>query len=845
MSRFRPTRASTALSDYWNALQSGTQADELARLADLVEPSEREAIQRVRAMHQPHVPDPQFALRLERILMNAAAHPASQAVPLPRIPTRRAPAATHPGGTRPAMPPRALVHYGSIALRVALVLLLAFLTASGIWLFTRHDGNQQIATPPVATPTVNASPDVPMYRGNAARTGVFPGPALVGSPVELWQVQIGDSLTSTPALANGVLYIGAGGKGILAIDSQTGDTLWSYPANAPVPSSPAVADGIVYAVQEDGLLLVLDAKTGTERWTMPGIRPGANPLVDGGVVYMEGDSGAFYALDATTGSAIWTATMTEPVWKSATIADGRIYVGTHDGVVHTLNADNGDEIWTYTLDHPESGVTINTVAAGHGRVYIGTNNPASTTTFGQTIALDATTGKHIWSIDAGPDSGFGPPVVGASLVYASGNDGVLSALDPATGETRWTYDVGDRFDAAPALVDDTLYIGSADGRLIALDAKSGTETWTMSLDGGIKTGPTVSGGVAYVGTIFGNLYAITGSGMLAARDLSTPSSRGGAVPMTTPAATPAQSTGATEVWSLTQGGSEPLFHPSAVRISPDGMIWVPNGRTSQYQIFTPDGAFIETWGKPGNGPGQFNFLRNNSGGDTFGAVAFAPDDTFYVADLGNHRIQHFAADRTYLGEWGSFGANDGQFISPIDIAVDSHGNVFVVDDKRNDIQKFDAGGKHLATFGGYGHGPGQLDFPGFMALDRDGNVWVADGENGRIEQWTNEGVFVREVTLDEITMIPVALAFDRDQRLYVTGTNSRIVVLDPALSVVSSWDLTTAHGAPLTTPSGIQVDDEGAVYIADFLSGTLIKYTLPIATPTSQGNASPVATPAT
>ena len=39
-------------------------------------------------------------------------------------------------------------------------------------------------------------------------------------------------------------------------------------------------------------------------------------------------------------------------------------------------------------------------------------------------------------------------------------------------------------------------------------------------------------------------------------------------------------------------------------------------------------------------------------------IAFAPDNTFYVADSKNNRIQHFSASGEYLNSWGTFGSID-------------------------------------------------------------------------------------------------------------------------------------------------------------------------------------------
>jgi tripartite motif-containing protein 71 len=69
-------------------------------------------------------------------------------------------------------------------------------------------------------------------------------------------------------------------------------------------------------------------------------------------------------------------------------------------------------------------------------------------------------------------------------------------------------------------------------------------------------------------------------------------------------------------------------------------------------------------------------------------VAVDSSGNVYVADLGNHRIQKFDSEGTFMAKWGSRGEGDGEFRGPSGVAVDSSNNVYVSDQGNNRIQKF-------------------------------------------------------------------------------------------------------------------------------------------------------------
>ena len=226
------------------------------------------------------------------------------------------------------------------------------------------------------------------------------------------------------------------------------------------------------------------------------------------------------------------------------------------------------------------------------------------------------------------------------------------------------------------------------------------------------------------------------------------------------------------------------------------------------------------------------------------SLAFAEDDTFYVTDSKNHRIQHFSSSGEYLGSWGSFGSIDsgsvqgGLFNEPWGIAVGPDGSVYVSDTWNHRIQKFTANGEFVSMWGYFGQGetPDAFYGPRGVAVDADGRVYVADTGNKRIVVFTSDGEFVTQFgtygydvgEFDE----PVAVALDASGNVYVTDTwNQRIQVFAPDETgtiyyPLRNWEVSAWYGTSLENKPFIAVDPAGYVYITDPESYRILEFDL-------------------
>ena len=121
-------------------------------------------------------------------------------------------------------------------------------------------------------------------------------------------------------------------------------------------------------------------------------------------------------------------------------------------------------------------------------------------------------------------------------------------------------------------------------------------------------------------------------------------------------------------------------------------------------------------------------------------------DEIAVTDIGNHRIQVFSSDGTYLRSFGRKGDKQGEFNFPAGIAFDlTSGNILVVDSNNHRVQLFSEQGEYLNHFGEQGNLDHQFKSPRGLSVDSDCNVIVADSGNKVIKIFSHNGHFLRKI----------------------------------------------------------------------------------------------------
>ncbi len=358
----------------------------------------------------------------------------------------------------------------------------------------------------VATVNAAAVGDWTMFHSDTGHSGSSSSTGPTTSNL-LWSYPTGGAVYSSPAIVNGVVYVGSDDGNVYALNAYTGNQLWEFFAFGAVDSSPTVVDGVVYVGSGDGNVYALNSATGSLIWHSPiGSPIDSSPTVANGLVYVASENCYVYALNAANGAQIWSYQTWGSVSSSPAVANGVVYIGSDDGNVYALDATTGALDWSFSTYAVSGGPVVSSPVVVNGVVYVGSED-------GYVYALDALTGNLNWSFSTYSLSGSGgqvtsSPAVANGVVYFGCNDNNVYALDATTGLPIWKCTTNGAVESSPAVANGVVYVGSDDGNVYAFNAANGVLIWSNWFDSAaVRSSPAISNGALYVGSDDGNVYA--------------------------------------------------------------------------------------------------------------------------------------------------------------------------------------------------------------------------------------------------------------------------------------------------------------------------------------------------
>ncbi len=310
--------------------------------------------------------------------------------------------------------------------------------------------------------------------------------------------------------------------------------------------------------------------------------------------------------------------------------------------------------------------------------------------------------------------------------------------------------------------------------------------------------------------------------------------------------------------------------PTGLALDAGGNIYIADNQDHTIRFLSAAGVVSTLAGRAGQ-PGTADGTGTNAYFNSPTGIVLAPNGLLYVTDTGNNTIRCVTTSGVVTtlvgppGEYGITNANGSSapFNSPLGIAVDSSGVLYVADSGSHDIRKVTTAGVTTVFAGsrdvwGTADGTGttaQFNGPVGLAFDSTGNLFVSDSANHTIRKITTNGVVTTWAGLAGVAGTadgtgsaarfgkPAEMKMDRNNNLFVVDSFYHTIRrISPGAVVTTVAGLGgsggsangTGSAARFFNPYGLAIDHNGNLRVSDTYNETIRFVYNPIATSLSK-----------
>lgn len=256
---------------------------------------------------------------------------------------------------------------------------------------------------------------------------------------------------------------------------------------------------------------------------------------------------------------------------------------------------------------------------------------------------------------------------------------------------------------------------------------------------------------------------------------------------------------------------------ASVTFDNKGHLWVLNRGSQPVSEFDENGKFIRAFGE-----GLFGVRPH--------ALRVDPEGNIWVADGSTHIVVKLDPQGKVLltlgtkgqaGKWDE-AAGTRLLNQPNEVAFGRNGDVFLVQghtpgangDPR--VFKFDKTGKLVKQWGGKGTEPGKFDVAHSVNIDAKGLLWVTDRENQRIQIFDQDGNYVKEL---KYMGLPCSVDIGKEFIYMVNGFTGQILKLDLDGKVLAAVGKPGAGLGEFGEAHHIAVSPKDEIFVADVTKG--------------------------
>jgi len=348
----------------------------------------------------------------------------------------------------------------------------------------------------------------------------------------LWRESVGEGAGDSgvrlrPTVVDGVLYADSADGKLVALDANTGKTIWSKSSRTHgwfgwgdkkrkdvfYAGGPAVSGDLLAVGTLDGHVYGVNAKDGSPRWeaTLKS-EVLASPVVVGNLVVVRTGDGRVYGLDTATGERRWVYDQSEVPLLSLRgngplmVANGVVFFGSDGGKLVALRLDNGEKLWEQNMASGEGRTEIERLDDADGSILLDGRTLYGGAYHGNLVAIDGPSGRPMW---AHAFSTYTSLATKGNALYAVDEDSQAWAFDKSSGAEMWKNDkLKYRWLTGPAVQGDYVVVGDIEGYVHWLQTGDGALAARDRLSRhAIRAQPLVVGDIVYVEDVEGRIGA--------------------------------------------------------------------------------------------------------------------------------------------------------------------------------------------------------------------------------------------------------------------------------------------------------------------------------------------------
>lgn len=196
-------------------------------------------------------------------------------------------------------------------------------------------------------------------------------------------------------------------------------------------------------------------------------------------------------------------------------------------------------------------------------------------------------------------------------------------------------------------------------------------------------------------------------------------------------------------------------------------------------------------------------------------IAVDEDGKIYVTDSALRKVLVFDKNSKFSHEIGS----SDKFKRPSGIALTKN-RIYVIDTHLHSVLVFNKKGEFLFSFGNQGNQKGEFNYPTNIFIDKQENLYITDSLNFRIQIFNNEGNFIsmfgKAGDGSGDLSRPKGVAVDSEGHIYVVDSNfDNVQIFDKDGRLLLVFGKTGSGNGEFILPAGIFIDNNDFIYVVD------------------------------